>query len=329
MAPDLREVRYLVAVAKAGSLTAATRDLHLTQPALSLALRKLEADVGVALLRRHARGVELTAAGEAFVGKAINALELIDDATLGARIAGGVLPPRLVIGMLPATFSELPRRLVDAFKAQHGSLTVRLRELSYITHTEDLVRGRVDLAFLWPPYRESRLRFLELSAESRVLGMSATHPLADNEELRLDEVLDLPFAGFHPASSGGWFDAWYFGAERGAPAQTTADESATPFEMAFSVQEGRAVAPAAQSFASAFAAPGVRWVPLTDAPQATLALAWNPQHGNPVVSAFVRLARALGACSMPFGLGLDGMPSERSSGVNERVHPAPSNHRVG
>ena len=63
--------------------------------------------------------------------------------------------------------------------------------------------------------------------------------------------------------------------------------------MALVVQEGRAIAPAARSFAHAFQSSGVRWLSLTGAPPATLALAWHPENRNPGAHAFVRLARAL------------------------------------
>ncbi len=63
--------------------------------------------------------------------------------------------------------------------------------------------------------------------------------------------------------------------------------------MALVVQEGRAVAPAAQSFAHAFPVDGVRWLKLTDAPPATLALAWHPRNPNPACHALVRTAQAL------------------------------------
>jgi DNA-binding transcriptional LysR family regulator len=298
MGPDLRQLRYFLAVAEAGSLSAAARRLYITQPALSLALGKLEEGVGVKLFTRHARGVELTAAGEVFAEKARLALELIDDATLSARQAAGPPSSELIVGSLPATFSGLPRDLVSMFQSQHGPVTIRLRELSYITHTDDLIAGRVDLAFLWPPYREPRLQFLELSREPRVLGMSSRHPLAGRESVTLDEILDLRYPGFHPACSGGWFDSWFFGDQRGAPAATTDDESATPFEMAFTVQQGRAIAPAAQSFAAAFPAVGVNWVAIADAPPATLALTWNPLNDNPATHAFVRLARAVAGAGL-------------------------------
>ena len=293
MAIDLRHLRYLVVVAEAGSVTAAARQLYITQPALSVALRDLERELGVTLLLRHSRGVDLTSAGQAFVDRARRALDVVEEAVFTAKRIGGPPPDQLIVGMLPATFSAAPRGLVAAFRDQHPEVKITYRELSYITHTRDLVTGRVDVAFLWPPYAEPGLRFLGLCQEPRVLGVASSHPLADQDCVSLDDILDLPFPGFHPASSGGWFASWFFDGERQAPARTTNDETTTPFEMALVVQEGRAIAPAARSFALAFPSEDVRWLQLTDAPPATLALAWHPENRNAAVWALVEMARAV------------------------------------
>jgi DNA-binding transcriptional LysR family regulator len=293
MAIDLRQLRYLVAVAEAGSITAAARQLYITQPALSVALRELERELEVSLLWRHSRGVDLTSAGQAFVDRARTALDVVEEAVLTAKRIGGPSADQLSVGLLPGTFSAAPRALVAAFRDQHPEVRITYRELSYITHTRDLVTGRVDIAFLWPPYTEPGLRFLELGHEPRLLGVASHHPLADRDAVSLDDILDLPFPGFHPASSGGWFASWFFDRQRQAPARTTRDEAATPLEMALVVQEGRAIAPAARSFALAFPSEGVRWLELTDAPPATLALAWHPDNRSAAVGAFIEMARAL------------------------------------
>jgi DNA-binding transcriptional LysR family regulator len=262
-------------------------------PPLSVALRELERELEVTLLWRHSRGVDLTNAGQAFVDRARAALDVVEEAVLTAKRIGGPSSDQLSIGLLPGTFSAILRTLVAAYRDQHPEVRIKYRELSYITHTRDLVTGRVDVAFLWPPYTEPALRFLKLSCEPRVLGVASHHPLADHDAVSLDDILDLPFPGFHPASSGGWFTSWFFDDQRQAPARTTRDETATPLEMALVVQEGRAIAPAARSFALAFPSEGVRWLELTDAPPATLALAWHPDNRNPAVGAFVEIARAL------------------------------------
>ena len=85
MGVELRQLRFLVAVSEAGSVSGAARRLYMTQPAVTTALRNLERDVGASLLKRHARGVDLTPAGVAFLAQARLALEHVDEATLSAR----------------------------------------------------------------------------------------------------------------------------------------------------------------------------------------------------------------------------------------------------
>src|SRR6202012_5323963 len=147
MAVDLRHLRYLLAVAEAGSVTAAARQLYISQPGLSVALRELERELGVTLLWRHSRGVELTSAGQAFVDRARRGLEVVDEAGLAAQRIGGPPANELVGRLLPPTFSAAARVLMDAFRDRHPKVRIRYRQLSYITHTRDLVTGRVDVAF--------------------------------------------------------------------------------------------------------------------------------------------------------------------------------------
>jgi LysR family transcriptional regulator, hca operon transcriptional activator len=83
---ELRHLRYFIAVAETGSLTeAAERRLHTSQPSLSRQIRDLEYQVGVELLSRGVRGVELTAAGHAFLDHARLALAQVDAAGEAAR----------------------------------------------------------------------------------------------------------------------------------------------------------------------------------------------------------------------------------------------------
>src|SRR6266516_530672 len=82
---SLRQLHYFVAVAEEGQLTRAASKLHIAQPALSQAIAQLESQLGVQLLARHARGVDLTPAGEVFFAKARAALAAVADADLAAR----------------------------------------------------------------------------------------------------------------------------------------------------------------------------------------------------------------------------------------------------
>src|SRR6202165_1161171 len=96
---ELRHLRYFIAIAETGSLTlAAERRLHTSQPSLSRQIRDLEDQVGVELLSRGARGVELTAAGRAFIDHARLALTQVDAAGETARRAAQPAKKTFAIG---------------------------------------------------------------------------------------------------------------------------------------------------------------------------------------------------------------------------------------
>src|SRR5258705_641842 len=98
---ELRHLRYFVAVAEEGSLTnAAERRLHTAQPSLSRQIRDLELEVGVKLLERGARGIELTAAGRTFLDHARLALLQVEAAGEAARRAAQPQKTTFTIGFL-------------------------------------------------------------------------------------------------------------------------------------------------------------------------------------------------------------------------------------
>src|SRR6201999_4473142 len=112
-AMELRHLRYFVAVAEEGSLTlAAERRLHTAQPSLSRQIRDLEYEVGVPLLTRSARGVELTAAGRVFLDHARLALIQVEAALEAARRAATPAKPRFALGFLTGQEMEwLPQAM--------------------------------------------------------------------------------------------------------------------------------------------------------------------------------------------------------------------------
>src|SRR5713101_190975 len=148
-AMELRHLRYFIAVAETGTLpSAAEPRLHTSQPSLSRQIRDLEDQVGVELLSRGARGVELTAAGRAFMDHARLALIQVDAAVEAARRAAKPDKRRFALGFLtgqemswlPAAMhilsDELPAGDVQIFSDYAPDLA------------EGLARGRLDLAFL-------------------------------------------------------------------------------------------------------------------------------------------------------------------------------------
>ena len=139
----LRQVSYFVAVAEAGSFTAAARKLRIAQPSLSQQVQALERDIGAALLERTSRGVRLTAAGREVLPEARAMLAAAQRARLAARqtetLQGGELEiatvRSLAVGVLPP--------LIGEFRTRHRGVRIWLREFAHREHLNDAVLAGV------------------------------------------------------------------------------------------------------------------------------------------------------------------------------------------
>ena len=118
---EIRQLRYFVAVAERGSVSQAALDLHLSQSALSEAVRKLEVELGVQLLMRSSRGVSVTPAGDVLVGEAREAIARFDAALAAVREAADGQTGRLRVGFEAAGAGSSRRALAHA--SSRGSRT--------------------------------------------------------------------------------------------------------------------------------------------------------------------------------------------------------------
>ncbi|MDB5850825.1 MAG: lysR substrate binding domain protein, partial [Rhodoferax sp.] len=192
---ELRHLRYFIAVAETGSLTlAAEQRLHTSQPSLSRQIRDLEDQVGVELLRRSARGVELTDAGKAFIDHARLALSQVDAAVEAARRA--VLPTkkRFALGFLTGQeMSWLPQAMnVLRDELQNVDVTV---SSDYSPDLADaLARGKLDLAFMRaePGFD---LDYTTVLQEPLVVLMPSDHALVKQKSVRPQQLVGQPFVG--------------------------------------------------------------------------------------------------------------------------------------
>src|ERR1700744_700541 len=146
---ELRHLRYFVAVAEEGSLTlAAEKRLHTAQPSLSRQIRDLEYEVGVALMRRSARGVELTAAGRAFLDHARLALAQAEAAIEAARRAGYPAKPVFVLGFLTGQEMDWLPEAMRVVRDVLPEIEVTISNQYSPSLADALTRGKLDLAFM-------------------------------------------------------------------------------------------------------------------------------------------------------------------------------------
>jgi DNA-binding transcriptional LysR family regulator len=114
--PTLRQISYLVAVAKTGSLSSGARRSNVSQPSLSIQIRRLEEELGTPLLSRYARGVELTAAGRAFLPHAMAALDEVNQTKNAVISLMRADANSISLGIMPTTGRALLKELVQRCK---------------------------------------------------------------------------------------------------------------------------------------------------------------------------------------------------------------------
>ena len=172
---EMRHYELLAAVAEAGSLTAATRRLHLTASALSHQLRDAEERLGVVLFQRRHRSLLPTAAGERLVEAARRVLAEARRAEAGARGEPQDLI-RVSTGCYTA-YSWLPP-VLERFQPLHPHVEIRLVLEATRQPIAALLRGELDLALTSDPANQGRLRSFPLFADELVLVVPSAHPLA-------------------------------------------------------------------------------------------------------------------------------------------------------
>ncbi len=123
---DVRQLRYVLAIADEGSFTAAAARCRVAQPSLSQAVRALERELGVALFARVGRGVVLTAAGDALVAAARPAVRAFEAVAGEVRAVADVVAGHLDLVALPSLATDPVAELIGRFRRHHPGVTVRL-----------------------------------------------------------------------------------------------------------------------------------------------------------------------------------------------------------
>ena len=192
---ELRHLRYFIAVVEEGSLTlAADKRLHTAQPSLSRQIRDLEYQVGVELLSRSVRGVELTAAGKAFLDHARLALMQVDAAVEAARRAAQPARKTFAIGFQTGHEMNWLPRAMHVLRDELKNIQVTVTSDYSPDLAEALARGRLDLAFLRvePGYD---LGYHVVDREPLIVLMPSDHRLTAREAVRPQDFLGEIFIG--------------------------------------------------------------------------------------------------------------------------------------
>jgi LysR family hca operon transcriptional activator len=199
---ELRHLRYFVAVAEEGSLTvAAEKRLHTAQPSLSRQMRDLERELGVALMLRGVRGIELTTAGRVFLDHARVALLQVEAAREAAQRAGQPPKASFTLGFLTGYEMEWLPAVMGLLSDELPNTEVVIHSRSSPELAAALMRGKIDLAFLRPEKSASGLTFKLLRKEPLLVLLPADHPLAARDAIRVQDILGETLIGVPKATS--------------------------------------------------------------------------------------------------------------------------------
>jgi LysR family transcriptional regulator, hydrogen peroxide-inducible genes activator len=190
----LKQLRYFEALAQHGHFGRAAEACAISQPALSMQIREMEAVLGSDLFERGARQVRLTGFGEETLLRARDILRGVEELADMARAARGNLSGRLRIGVIPTIAPYLLPAIIARLTEANPGLDVHLRETVTPKLIRELEEGRLDTAIVALPVSEPSLTEVDLFAEDFVLvrpGAEAGKPVPNPEKLREMRLLLL------------------------------------------------------------------------------------------------------------------------------------------
>lgn len=191
---ELRHLRYFVAVAEEGSLSnAAERRLHTAQPSLSRQIRDLELELGVTLLERRARGVELTRAGKVFLDHARLALLQVEAGRNAARRAEQPEKPGFAVGFLAGQEVDWLSDALRILRQESPDTEITLASRSSPELAEGLMQGKLDVALLRREPLATGLAYKFLVKEPLIVILPAAHRLAARAKIPARELAREPF----------------------------------------------------------------------------------------------------------------------------------------
>jgi DNA-binding transcriptional LysR family regulator len=289
---ELRQLRYFVAVAEELHFRRAAARLHMSQPPLSQQIQQLEAEMGLRLLTRSRRRVELTPAGQAFLRDARTLLSELDGAVATARRIAAGQTGRLRINFVGSALLATVPELVQRFRGAHPLVEVELHERSTVDQLRAIKSGAVDVGLIRPPVEpDAELSVEVVLRERTVAALPAEHPLASMKRNPLRRLASEPLVLFPRDQAPGFHDLLI---------SSLAGTGVTPRVVQYAPEMltiiglvaagiGVSLVPAS---VQGLALDGVAYRPVAGGPAADLAAVTRAGDESPLVRAFVAHARA-------------------------------------
>lgn len=188
---DMGELQAFVVTAEKSSFRLAAEALCLSAPALSRRVERLESALGVRLLERTTRSVELTAIGQEFLHEARTALAGLDAAVQRVSDQIHLRRGRVTVACIPSVASHLLPRVLRAFAVAQPEVQVHVIDESARQVLDAVLSGTADFGLSFTGSQESALRFEALTRERYMLAMQRSHRWAQRKEVRWAELAGM------------------------------------------------------------------------------------------------------------------------------------------
>jgi LysR family hca operon transcriptional activator len=288
---ELRHLRYFITVADELNFTRAAALLHTAQPSLSQQIRDLENEVGVQLLERSNRKVELTKAGKVFLAEARVTLAQADRAIARARHVARQQDETVTIGFVPAAEVRVFPTILPRLRMHFPHVRVELRSLPTMAQEKALLANDIDVAFMRAPVHSAELASEVVLTEPLVVLLPAAHPLAKLQRIPLQALDGEAFIGSDPQFSGTFYDVVedYY-AKHGLQRNVVQIASNILLNLNLvGMGLGYALLP---EYVSALAGESIRCRPLEcEPPEIDLLMVWRADNRSPALSKLLELMR--------------------------------------
>jgi len=192
-AVTLRQLRTFKTVADLNSFSLAAQRLKLSQPSVSYQVKELEETLGLPLLDRLGKRVQLTEAGTLLYGYARRMLDVLDEVTVAIEEIRGIKRGSLRVGASTTVGIYLLPAALGAFKKLHPGLVISLEIGTRTRVQEQVLRNELDLAVVGPASKDPELAIIPFLSDELVVVAPAGHPLESSRSLGLKELADQPF----------------------------------------------------------------------------------------------------------------------------------------
>lgn len=199
---DLRQLRYFTVLAETLNFHRAAERLNMSQPPLTVAIRKLEEELGAALFRRDPRGVRLTEAGLAALPPARAALAQAEQVREAVRQGAAGMRGRLVIGFIGSAIGDLLPRIVSPFREAFPHVELVLEEMNSVEIVRAIAGRKVDVGLIRLPVMDASPVTIEVIERDELMVALPAGPALPHQRrgMALADLADKPFIIFSPIS---------------------------------------------------------------------------------------------------------------------------------